>query len=642
MKTILIADKDNKLRNLVRLMFTESMGYRVVDTSSGRDAVLKAYAVKPDIVLADISLSDKSGYEVSREIKSDPLFKNTVVILLADSYETFDEVTAAEVRSDDFILKPFRTREITEKLEPFLTRSNGKEMFKILGFVSTGKLKSLMSVPGLTIDKGIVFRSGIIALLAIFLLVLSGMYRTSDVKLYGSELSSWFTSLGNIDLFRGVPKSILPHNILKREIIPLIKEKEENPETSDPVAEAPAILPSPSPPENIESSVEPQTEKEEVKVYGWEHKESVEKPEGLEPKEEIPMPEGGEEAVAENRYVVKKGDSLWTISDRFNTSVDSIRVANNLESNSLDVGDVLIIPTMNGEGEPESGNEEKVELEPVENREINTKKDTPAVVMKEEVTGESTVPRPATQPNGGYSIQIGAFQAGEAAGKIVEELISKGYPAFVRTVDDPLRGTWHMIRIGKFETMEEALAYGNQVNEKEEIVDEAIVVSDYAQEGKNQVSQRPKPDELPVIIREEEDEMNDPGFEEINEPDYEQERSRILEEIKRDKVLKDIEEKVREKGVGEEPPVEFNASDLGIERTSAPSQIEQQTLRGNVTGFPDSRIKAELKNSTQGRPSRPNISAEEVVQRYKKDYLRNVQDTRLKIGILDRNILGPK
>ena len=73
MKTILIADRDNKLRNLVRLMFTESMGYRVVDTASGKDAVLKAYAAKPDIVLAAVSLSDKSGYEVSREIKDNTM-----------------------------------------------------------------------------------------------------------------------------------------------------------------------------------------------------------------------------------------------------------------------------------------------------------------------------------------------------------------------------------------------------------------------------------------------------------------------------------------------------------------------------------------------------------------------------------------
>ncbi|HEX3036640.1 MAG TPA: response regulator [Thermodesulfobacteriota bacterium] len=583
MKTILIADRDNKLRNLVRL-FTESMGCRVVDASSGRDAVLKTYAVKPDIVLADVSLSDKSGYDVSREIKNNPLFGSTVVILLADSYETFDEAIAAEVHSDDFILKPFGARELRGKLEPFLTKSKGKERFKIFGLVSTGGLKSLMPVPKLTIERRVIFRSGIVALLAIFVLVLSIMYRTSDIKLSRSELSSWFNNLGNIDLPGDMPKSTLFDNILKREIISLIKE--ENPETSDPITEAPAILPSPLPSVNMESSFKPQTEKEGVKVYGWEEKESAEKPEGLEPKEEIPMPEKGpEEVLAGNRYVVKEGDSLWRISNSFNISVDHIRVANNLESNSLDVGDVLIMPTRDSQGEPEAENRGKVELEPVENKEIITKQDTPAAVIKEEVASESTVDIPATQPNGGYSVQVGAFQAGETAGKIADELVSKGYPAFVRTVDDPLKGRWHMIRIGKFKTMEEALDYGNQVNRKEEIVDEAIVISENTRKSKKQVSQRPKPDELPGTIQEEETEVNDLRFEEINEPDFkgteinepdfEQEKSRILEEIKRDKVLKDIEEKVREKDVEEEePPVEFNARDLGVENTSTLSQVE--------------------------------------------------------------------
>ena len=60
---------------------------------------------------------------------------------------------------------------------------------------------------------------------------------------------------------------------------------------------------------------------------------------------EIPkMEEISKEKLKRNMYVVKKGDNLWEIAKRFNTSVKNLRVANNLRSNRLDIGDVLIIP----------------------------------------------------------------------------------------------------------------------------------------------------------------------------------------------------------------------------------------------------------------------------------------------------------
>ncbi|HEX9830091.1 MAG TPA: response regulator, partial [Thermodesulfobacteriota bacterium] len=72
-----MADGDNGIRNIVRLLFTEKMGYRVVAVSKGTDAVLKAKEIIPDIVLADAYLSNKDGYQVAREIKSDPFLRAT-------------------------------------------------------------------------------------------------------------------------------------------------------------------------------------------------------------------------------------------------------------------------------------------------------------------------------------------------------------------------------------------------------------------------------------------------------------------------------------------------------------------------------------------------------------------------------------
>src|SRR6201987_3125221 len=130
MRTILIADEDVAARTLVGFMFTD-IDYRVVATSSGMDAISKAREIKPDVVMADVSLSDKDGYEVSREIKNNLLLRNTPVILLTSSLWAFDETRIVEVCADDFILKPLiesRTKEITERVEFLINQSRERRI----------------------------------------------------------------------------------------------------------------------------------------------------------------------------------------------------------------------------------------------------------------------------------------------------------------------------------------------------------------------------------------------------------------------------------------------------------------------------------------------------------------------------------
>jgi DNA-binding response OmpR family regulator len=125
MRTILIADEDADTR-FVSLFF--DMDYRVVTTSSGADAISKAREIRPNIVMADVSLSDKDGYEVSREIKNNLLLKDTPVILLTSSLGTFDEIRAAEARADDFIIKPFKFEEIAKRVEYLIGQSKERKI----------------------------------------------------------------------------------------------------------------------------------------------------------------------------------------------------------------------------------------------------------------------------------------------------------------------------------------------------------------------------------------------------------------------------------------------------------------------------------------------------------------------------------
>src|ERR1700751_3085137 len=126
MRTILIADEDVAARTLVGFMFTD-IDYRVVATSSGMDAISKAREIKPDVVMADVSLSDKDGYEVSREIKNNLLLRNTPVILLTSSLWAFDETRAIEAFADYLLIKPFKFDEVTKKVEFFISQNKGKK-----------------------------------------------------------------------------------------------------------------------------------------------------------------------------------------------------------------------------------------------------------------------------------------------------------------------------------------------------------------------------------------------------------------------------------------------------------------------------------------------------------------------------------
>ncbi|MGE5445078.1 MAG: response regulator [Ignavibacteriales bacterium] len=127
MKTILIADEDNAVRKSISALFS-NLGYRVVSVSGGADAILKSKEMKPDIVVVDVSLPNGDGYEVSGKIKGDPALEGTPVILLVSSLGIFDEVKAAEVCADDFMIKPLKSEKVVEKIESLINQHVEREM----------------------------------------------------------------------------------------------------------------------------------------------------------------------------------------------------------------------------------------------------------------------------------------------------------------------------------------------------------------------------------------------------------------------------------------------------------------------------------------------------------------------------------
>lgn len=106
MPTILVADDNSNIQKMVSLAFQEK-GIRVVAVGNGEAACRKVPEVRPDVVLADVFMPVRNGYEVCEFVKQDPEFAQTPVILLVGAFDPLDEKEAARVGASGVLKKPF-------------------------------------------------------------------------------------------------------------------------------------------------------------------------------------------------------------------------------------------------------------------------------------------------------------------------------------------------------------------------------------------------------------------------------------------------------------------------------------------------------------------------------------------------------
>jgi CheY-like chemotaxis protein len=119
-KTILLADDSVTIQKVVGIVFATE-DYQVTAVDNGEDALRKVREMRPDIVLADAVMPRMNGYELCQAIKADPQLADVPVLLLAGTFEPFDEARARAARADGHIAKPFeshallsRVREVVE------------------------------------------------------------------------------------------------------------------------------------------------------------------------------------------------------------------------------------------------------------------------------------------------------------------------------------------------------------------------------------------------------------------------------------------------------------------------------------------------------------------------------------------------
>ena len=121
-ETILVVDDDLDILELLK-MNLEPEGYDVQTASDGESAVQSASTDPPDLILLDVMMPHKNGFQVIEELKDIEETKNVPIILVTARGQTEDKVRGLDTGADDYITKPFDLREVTARVEAVLGRT---------------------------------------------------------------------------------------------------------------------------------------------------------------------------------------------------------------------------------------------------------------------------------------------------------------------------------------------------------------------------------------------------------------------------------------------------------------------------------------------------------------------------------------
>ncbi|MEA4922049.1 MAG: response regulator transcription factor [Eubacteriaceae bacterium] len=127
MKKILIIEDEPSIRELVTYNL-QANGYEPLQAEDGTLGIAMIYKEKPDLVLLDIMLPGKDGYEICRELRGEG--NNTPIIMLTAKSEEIDKVLGLEFGADDYISKPFGIRELMARIKAVVRRYETAEAFQ--------------------------------------------------------------------------------------------------------------------------------------------------------------------------------------------------------------------------------------------------------------------------------------------------------------------------------------------------------------------------------------------------------------------------------------------------------------------------------------------------------------------------------
>src|ERR1700709_590753 len=130
-KKILIADDEPDILEIIQYNLTKE-GYEVITDKYGDEAVAKAKIVRPDLIILDIMMPKKNGVEVCEILRSQPSFKETLIIFLTALSDEGSHVKGLETGADDYVTKPISPKVLTRRVNALFRRVNKEPEDKVL------------------------------------------------------------------------------------------------------------------------------------------------------------------------------------------------------------------------------------------------------------------------------------------------------------------------------------------------------------------------------------------------------------------------------------------------------------------------------------------------------------------------------
>lgn len=145
-KKLLVIDDSDQIRWFLKHVFNKE--YQILEARNGQDGINVALKEEPDLILCDVMMPVKDGYETCREIKNDPKMAQTPVVMLTAKVESEDVITGIEAGADDYIMKPFDVEILRSKINSLMKkRDDMKRYFSNSSAVSHDEENTLSTNP---------------------------------------------------------------------------------------------------------------------------------------------------------------------------------------------------------------------------------------------------------------------------------------------------------------------------------------------------------------------------------------------------------------------------------------------------------------------------------------------------------------
>jgi len=118
---LLIADDDPEILSLLSMRFAKA-GYEVLEAQDGLAALQLLHARKPDALVLDVMMPGKTGWEVTREVRSDPSLSAVGIVMLTAIGERVNEMTSPLYGADEFVDKPFDFADLEARVRKAIDR----------------------------------------------------------------------------------------------------------------------------------------------------------------------------------------------------------------------------------------------------------------------------------------------------------------------------------------------------------------------------------------------------------------------------------------------------------------------------------------------------------------------------------------